>query len=97
MLASILIKHTDEDSAKRNASVVRNSLDGANADKSCRILGPAPASLARLKNEYRFQILVKSASRKKLREMLELGLHLAENNGAEMRHIYTEIDPVNLM
>ena len=97
VLASILIKNTDEDAAKRNASIVRNSLDAANADKSCRILGPAPASLSRLKGEYRIQILVKSASRKRLREMLELGLHLAENNGAEMRNVYTEIDPVNLM
>jgi len=97
VLASILIKNTDEDSAKRNASIVRNSLDAANPDKTCRILGPAPASLSRLKGEYRIQILVKSSSRKQLREMLELGLHLAENNGAEMRNIYTEIDPVNLM
>ena len=97
MLASILIKNTDEDAAKRNANLVRNSLDAANADKSCRILGPAPASISRLKGEYRIQLLVKSTSRKKLREMLEMGLHLAENNGAEMRHIYTEIDPVNLM
>jgi len=97
VLASILIKNKDEDAAKRNASIVRNSLDAANADKSCRILGPAPASLSRLKNEYRIQILVKSTSRKKLREMLEVGLHLAENNGAEMRNVYTEIDPVNLM
>ncbi|PYS99568.1 MAG: primosomal protein N' [Acidobacteria bacterium] len=97
VLASILIKNADEDAAKRNGSIVRNSLDAANADKSCRILGPAPASLSRLKGEYRIQILVKATSRKRLREMLEVGLDLAENNGAEMRNIYTEIDPVNLM
>jgi primosomal protein N' (replication factor Y) len=97
VLASILIKHTDQESAIRNANLVRNSLDAANADKACRILGPAPASISRLKNEYRMQILVKSSSRKALRETLEMGLHLAEENGAEMRHIYTEIDPVNLM
>ena len=97
VLASILIKHSDEDSAKRNANILRNSLDAANADRSCRVLGPAPASISRLKGEYRIQILIKSASRKKLREMLEVGLHLAQENGAEMRHVYTEIDPVNLM
>jgi primosomal protein N' (replication factor Y) len=34
VLASILIKNTDEDAAKRNANLVRNSLDAANADKS---------------------------------------------------------------
>ena len=97
VLASILIKHTDQESAIRNANLVRNSLDAANPDKACRILGPAPASISRLKNEYRMQILIKSSSRKALRETLEMGLHLAEENGAEMRHIYTEIDPVNLM
>ncbi len=97
VLASILVKHQDEESAARNANLVRNSLDAANDDKACRILGPAPASISRLKNEYRVQILVKSTSRRRLREVIEIGLHLAEENGAEMRHIYTEIDPVNLM
>ena len=97
VLASILVKHADEDTAMRNAGIVKDALDAANADKSCRILGVAPASISRLKGEYRMQILVKSTSRKKLREMLEIGLDLAERNGADMRHVYTEIDPVNLM
>jgi primosomal protein N' (replication factor Y) len=97
VLASILVKNRDEATALRNANIVRNSLDAANADKGCRILGAAPASIARLKNEYRMQILIKSASRKALRETLEIGLHLAEENGADLRHVYTEIDPMNLM
>jgi primosomal protein N' (replication factor Y) (superfamily II helicase) len=97
VLASILIKNKDEEAASRNANIVRNSLDAANAEKSCRILGPAPASISRLKGEYRMQILIKSASRKNLRDVLEVGLHLAEENGADMRNVYTEIDPVNLM
>ncbi len=97
VLASILIKHRDQESAVRNANIVRNALDASNADRACRILGAAPASISRLKNEYRMQILVKSSSRTKLRETLEMGLHQAEENGADMRHIYTEIDPVNLM
>lgn len=96
-LASILVKHQDHETAVRNANLVRNALDAANTDKSCRILGPAPASISRLKNEYRMQILVKSTNRRKLRETIEIGLHLAEENGADMRLIYTEIDPVNLM
>ncbi|MEP6704107.1 MAG: primosomal protein N', partial [Acidobacteriota bacterium] len=97
VLASILIKNSDEQLAIRNANILRNSLDAANSDKACRILGAAPASISRLKNEYRMQILIKSSSRMKLRETVEMGLHLAEENGADMRHIYTEIDPVNLM
>ncbi len=97
VLASILVKNKDEDAALRNANLVRDGLDAANADKACRVLGVAPASIARLKNEYRMQILIKSTSRKKLRETLEIGLHLAEEKGADLRNVYTEIDPVNLM
>jgi primosomal protein N' len=97
VLASILVKNKDEDAALRNANIVKSALDAANSDRACRILGVAPASLARLKNEYRMQILIKSTSRKKLRETLEIGLHLAEERGADLRNVYTEIDPVNLM
>jgi primosomal protein N' (replication factor Y) (superfamily II helicase) len=97
VLASILIKHPDEETAMANANIVRNSLDAANGSLECRILGPAPASLSRLKGEYRMQILLKSTSRKRLRETLEIGLDLAQENGADMRRITAEIDPVNLM
>lgn len=96
-IASILVKHADEESAWRNANIVKNALDAVNGERGCRILGVAPASLSRLKGEYRMQILLKSQSRKTLRETIEIGLHLAEQNGAEMRHVFTEIDPVNLM
>ena len=97
VLASILIKHTDQETAVRNAKIIRNALDRANGGRTCRILGAAPASISRLKNEYRMQILVKSTSRKELREVIEMGLHFAEESGADLRHVFTEIDPVNLM
>lgn len=97
VLASILIKNKDEEAAVKNATTVRNALDAANPEKSCRVLGPAPASISRLKGEYRMQILIKSGSRKNLRDVLELALHLSEENGADLRNVYTEIDPVNLM
>ena len=65
--------------------------------KACRVMGVAPAPISRIKGEDRMQIFVKSTSRKELRETIEIGLHLAEENGAEMRRVYTEIDPINLM
>ena len=97
VLASILVRHKDLEEAERTANILRNALDAANQARDCRILGPAPASIARLKGEHRIQVLLKSPSRKALREVLEIGLHLAEENGAEMRRVFTEIDPVNLM
>ncbi|HYJ90180.1 MAG TPA: primosomal protein N', partial [Pyrinomonadaceae bacterium] len=96
-LASVLVKHSELNVAIENAKKIRTALDQANAAKSCRILGPAPASLSRLKGEHRLQILVKSPNRKALRETLDLALASAEQNGCDMRTVHTEIDPINLM
>ena len=41
------------------------------ARKSCEIMGPAEAPVPRLKNEYRYQFLIKAASRKALNELLQ--------------------------
>jgi primosomal protein N' (replication factor Y) len=97
VLASILIKHSDREHALKNANLLKESLDRANKDIACRILGVSPASLARLKGEYRFHILLKSASRKALRETLDIALDEAESHGCDMRIVFTEIDPVNMM
>jgi primosomal protein N' (replication factor Y) len=96
-LASILVKHADLAAASENARKIRRALDDANQSKTCRILGPASASLARLKGEHRLQILVKSPNRRVLRETIDLALASAEQMGADMRAVFTEIDPLNLM
>lgn len=96
-LAMILVKHTELSVAAENARKMRIALDEANSSKACRILGPAPASLARLKGEHRVQILVKSPNRKRLRETIDLALASAEAKGADMRAVFTEIDPLDLM
>lgn len=96
-LASILIKHAELDVASKNAQIFKECLDKANEDKSCRILGVAPASLSRLKGEYRLQILIKSANRRKLREVLDAAMDDAESVNCDLKMIQVEIDPVNLM
>jgi primosomal protein N' (replication factor Y) len=63
----------------------------------CRILGVAPAPLARLKNEFRLQILVKAKNRTKLREMLDFALHDAQEKFCDLRIVNVEIDPINLL
>jgi primosomal protein N' (replication factor Y) len=97
VLASIMIKHRDHAEAMKNAIILRRALDAANTARHSRILGPAPASISRLKNAYRIQIIVKGMGRRALRETLDIALSDAEAKGADMRTIYVEIDPVNLM
>ena len=96
-LASILIKHADYNYAFDNAQILRECLSKTNAEKNCIILGPAPAPLARLKNEHRLQILVKARNRTKLRETLDFALHEAEEKFCDLKIVNVEIDPVNLL
>ncbi len=96
-LASIMIKHVNYDFALDNAEILRECLQKANAEKNCIILGPAPAPLARLKGEYRLQILVKAKSRAKLRETLDFALHDAQEKFCDLKIVNVEIDPVNLL
>ncbi len=97
VLASILIKHRDRQQAAKMANLLRRSLDAANPAKNVRVLGPAPASIARLKNEYRLQIILKGINRRALRETIDIALADAEHHGCDLKTIFVEIDPVNLM
>jgi primosomal protein N' (replication factor Y) len=97
VLASIMIKHSDLAEAQKNARMLKSGLDQANAENECRILGPALASISRIKNEYRLQILIKSKSRKTLRGVIDSALEQAGVSGGELRTYSVEIDPVNLM
>ncbi|MEO8650265.1 MAG: primosomal protein N' [Acidobacteriota bacterium] len=97
VLASIMIKHADESYARRNADTLKSALTASNIDNSCRILGVAPASLAKLKGEYRFQILIKSTNRHRMRDLINIGTARAEASGCDPRTVFVEIDPLNLM
>lgn len=97
VLASIMIKHRDRSYGAKMANLLRRSLDSANQAKNVRILGPAPASISRLKNEYRLQIILKGINRRALRETIDMALADAEHHGCDLKTIFVEIDPVNLM
>lgn len=96
-LASILIKHPNYNYAFDNAQILKESLVKMNKERNCVILGPAPAPLARLKGEHRLQILIKAGNRTKLRETLDFALTEAETRFCDLKIVYVEIDPINLM
>jgi primosomal protein N' (replication factor Y) (superfamily II helicase) len=97
VLAAIGIKHRDRDYAMKTGRILREALDHANSGGESRILGPAQASIARLKGEYRFQIIIKSQSRKAQRELLNTALPQAEALGADRRAMSVQIDPLSLL
>ncbi len=92
-LASLLVHGVDLGRVRTDALELRKQLDLANKDRKCRILGPAPAPLARLKGEHRYQLLLKSRSRKQVREVADAALKSVVN----LRSVNLEIDPVSIM
>jgi primosomal protein N' (replication factor Y) len=96
-LASLLIHGTDLGKVRSDALELRRALDAGNADRATRILGPAPAPLSRLKGEFRFQILVKSKNRRRLRAVIDAALKDVVQKDVSLRSINIEIDPVSIM
>ena len=97
-LASLLVHGEDLTRVQTTAAEIRDALDAANSERHCRILGPAPAPLARLRGEHRVQLLIKSRSRPRLRAVLDMALaYAAATRRCDLNSVNVEIDPVNLM
>jgi len=96
-LASVLVHGPDLGRVRSDSLELRKQLDAANQERKCRVLGPAPAPLSRLKGEHRFQLLIKSRSRKHLREVADAALKKAADGGINLRTVNLEIDPVSIM
>ncbi|MGB9182198.1 MAG: primosomal protein N', partial [Pyrinomonadaceae bacterium] len=96
-LAALLIHGEDFGRVQTTAAELKKALEEANHERACRILGPAPAPLARLRGEHRIQILIKSRNRTRLRQTIDIALAEATERGADLRQVNVEIDPINLM
>jgi len=96
-LASLLVHGPDLGKVRNDSLELRKQLDLVNQERKCRVLGPAPAPLSRLKGEHRFQLLIKSRSRKDLRQVADAAMRAVADSGVNLRSINLEIDPVSIM
>lgn len=96
-LASLLVHGPDIVRVRSDAVELRKELDRANTERAARILGPAPAPLARLKGEYRVQLLIKCRNRRELRRIIDDALKGLNERKINLRSINVEIDPVSIM
>jgi primosomal protein N' (replication factor Y) len=62
-----------------------------------RVLGPCTAPIARIKNVYRFHLILKAASRKSLNAALRGALAHADEAGIPRRNIVVDVDAQRLM
>lgn len=96
-LALLLTRHKDPNRAHELAQQAKKALIEADSERTCRVLGPAPAPLAKLRNEFRFHVLVKSRSRKQMRAVIDRAFAALEAASVELRHVSLEIDPISMM
>jgi len=96
-LINIVVHDSRLDRARETSEALGRYLREAAQEKHLRVLGPAPAPLARLKGEHRIQILIKAGSRPAAREALDLALDRLQSERHNLRSISVEVDPGSLM
>lgn len=97
LLINLLIRHSELPKAAATAAEVVRQLKAADQERVLRVLGPAPAPLARIRGEHRLQILVKTRHRREAREALDAAMSALRENGFDQRLVTIDMDPVSLM
>ncbi|HSB16649.1 MAG TPA: primosomal protein N' [Bryobacteraceae bacterium] len=94
-LANLLVRSEKQEEAMRMSGELGRLLDPP--PEGLRILGPAEAPVARLRNEYRYQLLIKAANRKVLNETLRTVRDFALESKWNATALVIDVDPLTLM
>ena len=95
-LATVLVKSDRLEEALKYAGMLGEWFKTARHE-AVRVLGPAAAPLARLKNEYRYHLLLKSKSRERLNTALRAMLAHAAGQKIPRAKLTVDVDAVWLM
>jgi primosomal protein N' (replication factor Y) len=91
------IKSLKEDLAAEAAKTAQNRIRSLMRGKDTLLLGPAPAPIARVRGQYRFQLLLLSQHRDTMRSLAIEGRNAVEEKYGRKCRVIIDVDPVNLM
>jgi primosomal protein N' (replication factor Y) len=94
-LANVVVRATREEQALTRSAALGRLLNPA--PEGIRVLGPAPAAVARVKNEFRYQMLIKAVHRKRLREILTDLRRYAQSESWNPTALLIDVDPMTLL
>jgi primosomal protein N' (replication factor Y) len=94
-LANVVVRAGREEEALTRSGALGRLLQPA--PEGVKVLGPAPAAVARLKNEYRFQMLLKTSSRARLGEILAELRRFAAAERWPPASLLIDVDPMTLL
>ncbi len=95
-LANVLVRSDKLDDALKYSGLLGRWFEQAPKD-GVRVLGPAVAPLSRLKNEYRYHFVLKSASRKRLNAVLRAMLAYAVEQKIPRTNVIVDVDALSMM
>ena len=94
-MANLIVRNEKQEDALRMSAELERHL-GASRD-NMKIMGPAEAPVPKLKAEYRYQFLIKSASRKALNELLKRAQAFSRQEKWNATALVIDVDPLTLM
>jgi primosomal protein N' (replication factor Y) (superfamily II helicase) len=94
-MANVLVRSEKKEMAMRMSAELGFLLNPP--PEKLRVMGPAEAPVPRLKNEYRYQFLIKAASRKSLNELLQKIRNFAVEHKWGATALVIDVDPLTLM
>ena len=93
-LVNLIVRSADEDKGRQAIAALGASLR-SRAERRYRVLGPARAPLARLRQEHRFQILLKG-SRKAMRDAVREAL-VSRYGDTRWPGVTVDVDPLTIL
>jgi primosomal protein N' (replication factor Y) len=90
-------KSPKEEQAAEAARTAQNRIRHLMREKDTMLLGPAPAPIFRMRGQYRFQLLLLSQQRDKIRMLALQGRKAVEEKYGRKCKVIVDVDPVNLM
>ncbi len=97
-LVSCEFSSPDEEVTEKAAEEFAKALEPHVSGETCRLLGPAPAGIARIRGRYRFQLLMKLSGKKISADFLKkLQYSLMSKHSKNNLSITIDVDPQNMM
>jgi primosomal protein N' (replication factor Y) len=94
-LANVLVRSQKQEEALAMSTELGRLLDPA--PEGLKVLGPAEAPVPKLKSEFRYQLLIKAASRKRLNETLREVQKFAREKKWSPTALVIDVDPLTLL
>jgi len=95
-LANVLVRSAKLEEALQWSGILGKWFDGTRHE-GVRVLGPAAAPIVRLKRDYRYHFVLKSASREKLNSLLRTMLSYAVSQKIPRTQVIVDVDALWLM